>query len=93
MYPYGHNTVAFFYISQEIQEALRKREEELAKSSSPADATLPVAAGSSDVNVNAHAQRQNHGILNNTLANVAVIVGFALFAYSVKFVIRNLVDE
>ena len=52
------------------------------------------AAASSDVVANnAPAQQPNHGILNSTLANVAVLVGFAVFAYSVKFVLRSLVDE
>ncbi|XP_063065356.1 ubiquitin-conjugating enzyme E2 J2 [Engraulis encrasicolus] len=39
-----------------------------------------------------HAHR-NHGLLGGALANLFVIVGFAAFAYTVKYVLRSIAQE
>ncbi|XP_068098857.1 ubiquitin-conjugating enzyme E2 J2 isoform X2 [Hyperolius riggenbachi] len=36
---------------------------------------------------------RNHGLLGGALANVFVIVGFAAFAYTVKYVLRSIAQE
>nr|XP_023999632.1 ubiquitin-conjugating enzyme E2 J2-like [Salvelinus alpinus] len=36
---------------------------------------------------------RNHGLLGGALANLFVIVGFAAFAYTVKYVLRSISQE
>lgn len=36
---------------------------------------------------------RNHGLLGGALANLFVIVGFAAFAYTVKYVLRSITQE
>ncbi|CAB1315637.1 unnamed protein product, partial [Coregonus sp. 'balchen'] len=36
---------------------------------------------------------RNHGLLGGALANLFVIVGFAAFAYTVKYVLRSIAQE
>jgi len=75
--------------AQKIQEELKQREEELAKS------TASTPPGNKNANNNGSQQNAGEenaaGILNNTaLTNIIVIVGFAAFAYTVKAVLQVL---
>ncbi|CAL9704074.1 unnamed protein product [Knipowitschia caucasica] len=40
-----------------------------------------------------HQPNRNHGLLGGALANLFVIVGFAAFAYTVKYVLRSIAQE
>ena len=73
---------------------MTRLEEELAKSSQSA-----VGAGAGGRSspgggnaVNAGAGGDQQGFLSSTLTNLVVIVGFAAFAYTVKYVLRSIVE-
>lgn len=40
-----------------------------------------------------HPANRNHGLLGGALANLFVLVGFAAFAYTVKYVLRSIAQE
>ena len=40
----------------------------------------------------AHIDNANQGLFSSTLTNILVIVGFAAFAYAVKYIMKGLVD-
>ncbi|KAL2091117.1 hypothetical protein ACEWY4_013380 [Coilia grayii] len=50
----------------------------------------PGAAAAPDPGLQAN---RNHGLLGGALANLFVIVGFAAFAYTVKYVLRSIAQE
>ena len=72
---------------QEIKAEIKRREEELAKSSQ--NVSTAGGAGASSVN---NMNEQQGTFLGSTLTNIAVIVGFAAFAYTVKYVLRSIVE-
>lgn len=76
-------------IAESIKEDIRKREEELVES------TRLAVQNRASSNIHGDpiaANNDNQGILGSAMANVFVIVGFALFAYTVKCVLRTVVD-
>jgi len=85
-------TELFPDITTEIEDTLRRREEEMQRSQEGLVRTSSANRISGSVNRAADNQAAPQGFLNNTLTNLVVIVGFAAFAYSVKYVLRNLVD-
>ena len=73
---------------------LKRREEELAKSSnsvSPSGGVSSSGGPGNHVNHGAGAGDQQ-GFISSTLTNLVVIVGFAAFAYTVKYVLRSIVE-
>ncbi|XP_033822393.1 ubiquitin-conjugating enzyme E2 J2 [Periophthalmus magnuspinnatus] len=58
----------------------------------PAVPPMPGAANNNNNNLHNQANR-NHGLLGGALANLFVIVGFAAFAYTVKYVLRSIAQE
>ena len=76
---------------QEIKADLRRREEEL-KASTESGGLI-----TGDSSHNAHGQllpdQRAQGIVGSTLANVLVIVGFAAFAYTVKYVLKSIAQS
>jgi len=82
-------------LAQEISEAVQRREEELACSTqqSGTNSSLETSLASTHLLPQAgHTNEQPHGLLNSTITNLVVIVGFAAFAYTVKYVLRSLVE-
>jgi len=80
-------------IVTEIQENIRKREAEL-ESARKSSSVLGVASstGPNAAQANNAANRQN-GLMHGAVTNIVVVVGFALFAYTVKHVLSNIMDE
>lgn len=78
-------------IVEEIKADLRRREEEL-KASTESGALI-----TGDSTQNAPGQLlpdpRAQGIVGSTLANVLVIVGFAAFAYTVKYVLKSIAQS
>lgn len=81
-------------VLQEISEAVQRREKELACSIQQGGTTsLETSLASTHLLPQAgHTNEQPHGLLNSTITNLVVIVGFAAFAYTVKYVLRSLVE-
>ncbi|KAI0213058.1 Ubiquitin-conjugating enzyme E2 J2 [Lamellibrachia satsuma] len=81
-------------ITKEISEAVQRREKELACSIQQGGTTsLETSLASTHLLPQAgHTNEQPHGLLNSTITNLVVIVGFAAFAYTVKYVLRSLVE-
>jgi len=77
-------------IAEEIQEQIRQRERELAASMQQS------ATGQNQTSANQNIVQQNNengqGLLSTTLTNLIVIVGFAAFAWSVKYVLKSVVE-
>lgn len=69
-------------IVNEMKEVLQKRAEQLRLQSEAGN-----SVNGADRTIN---QRQGQGLLGNALTNVFVIVGFAAFAYTVKYVIMSI---
>ncbi|XP_013393986.1 ubiquitin-conjugating enzyme E2 J2 [Lingula anatina] len=91
-------TETFPEITKEIEEKLQQQQEELARSTQnttgPTSQTSPHPGlrrtpGTGHA-MNANGQEQ--GFLNGALANIAVIIGFAAFAYTVKYVLKSIVE-
>lgn len=84
----------FSEVAEEIRQEMKQREEELKQAASSA----VTQASSSDSSSSTHAPNQaadlpqNHGHFGNIFANIFVIVGLAAFAFTVKFVLRNVVE-
>ncbi|XP_033103876.1 ubiquitin-conjugating enzyme E2 J2-like [Anneissia japonica] len=82
-------------ISQEIKNELKRREEELA-ASMQSSVTSGRTINNTSNNAMGQPQINNQdpqGIVGGALANVLVIVGFAAFAYTVKYVLKNISQE
>ncbi|TKS70854.1 Ubiquitin-conjugating enzyme E2 J2 [Collichthys lucidus] len=53
----------------------------------------PVPLGGANPAPGLQQANRNHGLLGGALANLFVIVGFAAFAYTVKYVLRSIAQE
>lgn len=53
----------------------------------------PVPLGAANPAPGQQQANRNHGLLGGALANLFVIVGFAAFAYTVKYVLRSIAHE
>lgn len=53
----------------------------------------PVPLGAPNAPPGLQQPNRNHGLLGGALANLFVIVGFAAFAYTVKYVLRSIAQE
>lgn len=53
----------------------------------------PVPLGGANPAPGMQQANRNHGLLGGALANLFVIVGFAAFAYTVKYVLRSIAQE
>lgn len=79
---------------QEVRELLKRREEELQAASNSNNSNSVgqldnrLHPGLGQANTNA----QNQGFFSSALTNIFVIVGFAAFAWTVKYVLRNVVE-
>lgn len=59
----------------------------------PAMNRAPVPLPGADPAAGLQQANRNHGLLGGALANLFVIVGFAAFAYTVKYVLRSIAQE
>ncbi len=72
---------------------MRRREEELARSAQNAAAQSGGATGGATSRAGHEGPDQHGGgFLSSALTNIVVIVGFAAFAYTVKYVLRSIVE-
>lgn len=53
----------------------------------------PIPLGGANPAPGLQQANRNHGLLGGALANLFVIVGFAAFAYTVKYVLRSIAQE
>ena len=67
---------------------MKRQEEELRESTKNANKSN---SNSSSVNTDV-IEQGNQGIFGSALANIFVIIGFAAFAYTVKCVLRSVVE-
>lgn len=74
--------------AEQIQEDLRKREEEMIESTKLAVQNT----NQSSLNRAVNDGDDRNGLLGSALSNILVIVGFAVFAYTVKCVLRTIVE-
>ena len=74
---------------QRINNELKRIEEELAQSAANSNANSANSTSNSNQNLG---NDNVGGIFNSTLTNLFVIVGFAAFAYTVKVVVRSLIE-
>lgn len=70
---------------QKIREEQARRERELAESTRNGNTQSQLLNGQ---NTNGN----NQGIIGSALANIFVVIGLAAFAYTVKYVLRNIVE-
>ena len=70
---------------QKIRQVQAKREQELAESTRNGNTQTQLLNGQ---NTNGN----NQGIIGSALANIFVVIGLAAFAYTVKYVLRNIVE-
>jgi ubiquitin-conjugating enzyme E2 J2 len=70
---------------QKIRQVQAKREQELAESTRNGNTQTQLLNGQ---NTNGN----NQGIIGSALANIFVVIGLAAFAYTVKYVLRNVVE-
>lgn len=54
---------------------------------------VPVGEAAAPPHLALQQANRNHGLLGGALANLFVIVGFAAFAYTVKYVLRSITQE
>lgn len=85
------------YLFQEIKKELQRQADELEEAQKKSSGgSNPLSKSSSHQNANGHIDRgangQNQGFFGGALANIFVILGFAIFAYTVKFVLRSVVE-
>lgn len=71
--------------ADKIREEQARRERELAESTRNGSTQSPLLNGQ---NTNGN----NQGIVGSALANIFVVIGLAAFAYTVKYVLRNIVE-
>ncbi|XP_046556659.1 ubiquitin-conjugating enzyme E2 J2-like [Haliotis rubra] len=86
----------FSDIAENIRAEIRRREEEMQRST---DSSGNIDGGSRNGrsgllngNPNTVLNGQNQGFFGTALTNIFVIIGFAAFAYTVKYVLRSVVD-
>lgn len=91
---------------QRVQEELSLRSQALPLPDVVPDGDAPHHAQNGHAGLNGHLPpgaanqppdlqqvNRNHGLLGGALANLFVIVGFAAFAYTVKYVLRSIAQE
>lgn len=71
--------------AEKIRQVQAKREQELAESTRNGNTQTQLLNGQ---NTNGN----NQGIIGSALANIFVVIGLAAFAYTVKYVLRNIVE-
>ena len=71
--------------AEKIRQVQAKREQELAESTRNGNTQTQLLNGQ---NTNGN----NQGIISSALANIFVVIGLAAFAYTVKYVLRNIVE-
>lgn len=71
--------------AEKIRQIQAKRERELAESTRNGNTQTQLLNGQ---NTNGN----NQGIIGSALANIFVVIGLAAFAYTVKYVLRNVVE-
>lgn len=71
--------------AEKIRQVQAKRERELAESTRNGNTPTQLLNGQ---NTNGN----NQGIIGSALANIFVVIGLAAFAYTVKYVLRNVVE-
>ncbi|CAC5401233.1 UBE2J2 [Mytilus coruscus] len=71
--------------AEKIREEQARRERELAESTRNGNTQSQLLNGQ---NTNGN----NQGIIGSALANIFVVIGLAAFAYTVKYVLRNIVE-
>ena len=77
--------ITLFDLFQKIRQVQAKREQELAESTRNGNTQTQLLNGQ---NTNGN----NQGIIGSALANIFVVIGLAAFAYTVKYVLRNVVE-
>ncbi|KAL8578283.1 Ubiquitin-conjugating enzyme E2 J2 [Nucella lapillus] len=90
----------FSEVAEDIRTEIREREEELKQavgsSASPSSSSSSLLAAASSSSNSANGQTgnkpRNQGYLGSALTNIVVIFGLAAFAFTVKYVLRNVVD-
>ncbi|XP_025082842.1 ubiquitin-conjugating enzyme E2 J2-like [Pomacea canaliculata] len=84
----------FSEVAEDIRKELRQRDEEIKQSMDTA--ITRSSCPSIELPVPKHKPQpmipHNQGFLGSALTNVFVILGFAAFAFTVKYVLRNVVD-
>ncbi|XP_050412371.1 ubiquitin-conjugating enzyme E2 J2 [Patella vulgata] len=82
-------------LTEEIQTEIKRREEELkqaTESSGRLSNNSRIRNNSPSSNEIYNNNGQNQGFWGSALANIFVIVGFAAFAFTVKYVLRSVID-
>ncbi|XP_060066439.1 ubiquitin-conjugating enzyme E2 J2-like [Ylistrum balloti] len=82
-------TELFPDVAEGIKEEHRKREEELKEST---NSRLVNNRSRSSNGNNNDPNQNNQGIMGSAVANIFVIIGLAAFAYTVKYVLRSVVE-
>ncbi len=76
---------------QEVRATIRRREEEIRASTESSSISGQSSRQANTVDGQLPLGHQGpQGIVGSTLANVLVIVGFAAFAYTVKYVLKSI---
>ncbi|XP_077998421.1 ubiquitin-conjugating enzyme E2 J2-like [Glandiceps talaboti] len=81
-------TELFPNIAEEVREKIKKQEEEMKRSAE--SRTQSVSSSQPNGQVILQQNNGENGIVGSTLANIFVIVGFAAFAYTVKYVLKTI---
>ena len=76
---------------QNIKEEMRRREEELRQSTQLSDQNTK-RLNSTNRDPNIINNQDGGGIFGGAMANILVIIGFAVFAYTVKLVLKSVVE-
>ncbi|XP_076472217.1 ubiquitin-conjugating enzyme E2 J2-like [Babylonia areolata] len=84
----------FSEVAEDIRKEIRQREEELKQAASTAESQLQSSDSASSNRANRQPPNgpRNQGYLGSALTNIFVIFGLAAFAFTVKYVLRNVVD-
>lgn len=79
---------------QDIRKEIQQRELEMkqAASSAVTQSSSSETSSSNRTDQGPPALPRNQGFLASALTNIFVIIGFAAFAFTVKYVLRNVVD-
>ena len=83
----------FFSVFQEIKQKMKREEEELKqRSESSANHSPDHPQNRQRTNLQHAPADHPPGIVGSTMANVLVILGFAAFAWTVKYVLRSIAN-
>ncbi|KAK7093587.1 ubiquitin-conjugating enzyme E2 J2-like [Littorina saxatilis] len=87
-------TELFAEVAEDIRKEIQQRELELkqAASSAVTQSASSESSSSNRTDQGPAALPRNQGLLGSALTNIFVILGFAAFAFTVKYVLRNVVD-